>query len=52
MDAREFLETIIKNMPSRGLDTVDIYVNEETEEDPVCYKVINIYALKIFYLEF
>lgn len=44
MDAREFLGTIIKNMPSRGLDNVDIYINEETEDPiyPNCYEIINI----------
>ena len=42
MDAREFLEAIIKNMPSRGLDNVDIYIDEETEEDPICYEITDI----------
>ena len=42
MDAREFFETIIKNMPSRGLDNVEVYVYEETEEDPICYKITDI----------
>ena len=42
MDAREFFEAIIKNMPSRGLDYVDIYVSEETEEDPICYEITSI----------
>lgn len=45
MDAREFLEQIIKNIPSRGLDNVDIYIGEETEENPIypiCYEIINI----------
>lgn len=42
MDAREFLETIIKNMPSRGLDYVEVYVHEETEEDPICYEITDI----------
>lgn len=39
MDAREFLKEIVENMPSRGLDNVDIYIEEETEEDPICYKI-------------
>jgi len=42
MDAREFLEAIIKNMPSRGLDNVDVYIDEETEEDPICYEIVSI----------
>lgn len=42
MDAREFFEAIIKNMPSRGLDYVDVYVHEETEEDPICYEITDI----------
>ena len=42
MDAREFLEAIIKNMPSRGLDNVVVYVYEETEEDPICYEITDI----------
>ena len=42
MDARELLKEIIENMPSRGLDNVDVYIEEETEEDPICYKITNI----------
>ncbi len=42
MDAREFFEAIIKNMPSRGLDYVEVYVHEETEEDPICYEITDI----------
>ena len=42
MDAREFFEAIIKNMPSRRLDNVEIYVDEETEEDPICYEITDI----------
>ncbi len=42
MDARDFFEAIIKNMPSRGLDYVEVYVHEETEEDPICYDITNI----------
>lgn len=42
MDAREFFEAIIKNMPSRGLDDVEVYIQEETEEDPICYEITNI----------
>ncbi len=29
MTAREFLEKIIKECPSRGLDNIDIYITEE-----------------------
>ena len=42
MDARDFFEAIIKNMPSRGFDYVEVYVHEETEEDPICYEIIDI----------
>jgi hypothetical protein len=42
MDAREFFEAIIKNMPSRGLDYVEVYIHEETEEDPICYEITDI----------
>lgn len=42
MDARDFFEAIIKNMPSRGLDYVEVYIHEETEEDPICYEVTDI----------
>lgn len=42
MDARDFFEAIIKNMPSRGLDNVEVYVEEETEEDPICYEITDI----------
>ena len=42
MDARDFFEAIIKNMPSRGLDNVEVYVHEETEEDPICYEIADI----------
>lgn len=42
MDAREFFEAIIKNMPSRGLDYVEVYVHEKTEEDPICYDITDI----------
>lgn len=45
MDARELLKEIIENMPSRGLDNVDIYIIEETKEDPIYpieYEITNI----------
>ena len=42
MDARELLKEIIENMPSRGLDNVDVYIEEETEGDPICYKITDI----------
>ena len=29
-------------MPSRGFDYVEVYVHEETEEDPVCYEITDI----------
>lgn len=42
MDAREFLKTIIENMPSRGLDNVDIYIDEIIDDDCISYKIVDI----------
>ena len=43
MTARELLQKLIEEMPSRGLDAVDIYIHMENDEGELdCFKIKNI----------
>ena len=43
MDLRSFLQKVIENTPSRGLDNVDVYVHEDNDsEDPICFEITSI----------
>ena len=43
MTARELFQKLIEEMPSRGLDAVDIYIYMENDEsEPDCFKIKNI----------
>ena len=43
MTARELLQKLIEEMPSRGLDAVDIYIYMENNEGELdCFKIKNI----------
>ena len=43
MTARELFQKLIEEMPSRGLDAVDIYIHTENNEGELdCFKIKNI----------
>ena len=44
MIVRDFLIKFFEEMPSRGLDSVDLYISSKSNEDiePHSYKIINI----------
>ena len=42
MDARTFLQKIIEEIPTRGLDNVSVYIhcqNPEDENEVMCFKI-------------